>query len=77
MRPQLVHFSGHGGGGGIFFDDPQIRDLDDVGDDAGEPSRTGLLVCALAATTTPPMLLVVNEWTPPMELRCSSLRSPL
>jgi hypothetical protein len=50
----------HAGGGGVLFDDAQTPDQRDEVDDAGEPVAFELLTRALAATTTPPKLLVLN-----------------
>lgn len=53
-RPHVVHFSGHGGGRGLLFDNgsaaaPEGRDM-----------TFELLAKTLGATDTPPMLLVLN-----------------
>lgn len=53
-RPEIVHFSGHGGGEEILFDDGKV-----VGS-VGKPLRFKLLAEALGATSTPPKLLVLN-----------------
>jgi CHAT domain-containing protein len=53
-RPHIVHFSGHGGGGSVFLEDGSVDD----------PKSTelpfDLLVEVMAATDTPPTLLVLN-----------------
>ncbi|AIC28139.1 CHAT domain-containing protein [Rhizobium etli bv. mimosae str. IE4771] len=53
-RPHVVHFSGHGGGGSVFLENGSLE--------APESSelRFDLLAEALAATDTPPTLLVLN-----------------
>ena len=55
-RPHVVHFSGHGGGAAVLFDNgridtPQGRDV---------PFE--LLCRALRATDTPPKLLLLTAW---------------
>lgn len=54
VRTHLVHFSGHGWTGGIVFDN---GDLDDLRD---HPVEFNLLAQVLAATSTPPQILVLN-----------------
>lgn len=54
VRPHLVHFSGHGWTGGIVFDN---GDLDDPRE---HPVQFDLLAEVLAATSTPPQVLVLN-----------------
>jgi hypothetical protein len=54
VRPHLVHFSGHGWAGGIVFDN---GDLDDPQE---HPVEFDLLAEVLAATSTPPQVLVLN-----------------
>lgn len=54
VRPHLVHFSGHGWTGGIVFDN---GDLDDPQE---HPVEFDLLAEVLAATSTPPQVLVLN-----------------
>jgi hypothetical protein len=54
VRPHLVHFSGHGWTGGIIFDN---GDLDDPRE---HPVQFNLLAQVLAATSTPPQVLVLN-----------------
>ncbi|MGR9231897.1 CHAT domain-containing protein [Rhizobium leguminosarum] len=53
-RPHIVHFSGHGGDGSVFLDNGSVE--------APESSELpfDLLVEVLAATDTPPTLLVLN-----------------
>jgi hypothetical protein len=53
-RPHIIHFSGHGGGRGVLFDNgsvdaPQGRDVD-----------FNVLAEILSATNIPPMALVLN-----------------
>jgi hypothetical protein len=54
VRPHLVHFSGHGWTGGIVFDN---GDLDHPQE---HPVEFDLLAEVLAATSTPPQVLVLN-----------------
>ncbi|MDP9630306.1 UNVERIFIED_ORG: CHAT domain-containing protein [Ensifer adhaerens] len=53
-RPHIVHFSGHGGGKSVFLENGSV--------DAPESNELPfeLLMEALAATDTPPTLLVLN-----------------
>lgn len=53
-RPHIVHFSGHGGDCAVYLesDDPNAME--------GVDLEFGLLAAALAATTTPPSLIVLN-----------------
>ena len=53
-RPQIVHFSGHGGKGSIWLDDGKLAKS------IGGAMRFDLLVKALSATDSPPRLLVLN-----------------
>jgi hypothetical protein len=54
FRPQVVHFSGHGGRGSIWFDDGKVAKS------AGGAMNFDLLAEALASTDSPPKLLVLN-----------------
>ena len=54
VRPHIVHFSGHGGGQSLYMDSDDPNKLE--GTDLG----FGLLAAALASTTTPPSLIVLN-----------------
>ncbi len=54
VRPHLVHFSGHGWTGGLVFDDGDLADPQD------HPVEFDDLVQVLAATSTPPQVLVLN-----------------
>ncbi len=54
VRPHLVHFSGHGWTGGVVFDS---GDLDGP---TNHPVEFDLLAEVLAATDTPPRVLVLN-----------------
>ena len=53
-RPQIVHFSGHGGQGSIWLDDGKIHNS------VGMAMGFDFLADALAATDSPPRLLVLN-----------------
>jgi hypothetical protein len=53
-RPQIVHFSGHGGGRGIWLDDGKVHKS------VGKSMGFSLLAETLGATTSPPRLLVLN-----------------
>ncbi|KQV36329.1 hypothetical protein ASC96_28030 [Rhizobium sp. Root1204] len=53
-RPHVVHFSGHGGGGSVFLENGSLDAP------ASSELRFDLLAEALAATDTPPTLLVLN-----------------
>jgi hypothetical protein len=53
-RPHVVHFSGHGGGQALEFDDGQVIDSE------GIPVGFDLVARALAATDTPPFVVVLN-----------------
>ncbi len=53
-RPHVVHFSGHGGGAAVLFDNG------DVDNPQGRAVPFDLLVRALEATDTPPKLLLFN-----------------
>ena len=59
VRPHVVHFAGHGGGGSVFFDDAQV-DADDVDGERGRILSFELLSRAVAATDSPPTVLVLN-----------------
>ncbi|MGH2728308.1 MAG: CHAT domain-containing protein [Actinomycetota bacterium] len=59
LRPHVVHFSGHGGGSTVLFDDAKSTRQD--GEDVGRPVSFDLLARALAATDSPPNLLVLNS----------------
>lgn len=54
VYPHIIHFSGHGGGQSLFFDNG------DLGNPAGQNLDFGLLSRALGATDSPPTLLVLN-----------------
>jgi hypothetical protein len=54
VRPHVVHFSGHGGGAAVLFDDGQVDNPQ------GRTVPFDLLARALVATDTPPTLLVLN-----------------
>ncbi|ODS03411.1 hypothetical protein AUC71_00930 [Methyloceanibacter marginalis] len=53
-RPQIVHFSGHGGGKSVWLDDGKVEGS------VGQSMDFGLLAETLAATDTPPTLVVLN-----------------
>ena len=53
-RPQIVHFSGHGGNNGIWLDDGKVHKS------IGRSMGFDLLTETLSATTAPPRLLVLN-----------------
>jgi CHAT domain-containing protein len=53
-RPQVVHFSGHGGGRGIWLDDGKVANS------VGSAMKFDVLAETLAATDSPPKLLVLN-----------------
>lgn len=53
-RPHIVHFSGHGGGGSVFLENGSVEAPESA------KLRFDLLVEVLAATDTPPTLLVLN-----------------
>ncbi|WP_409073745.1 CHAT domain-containing protein [Micromonospora chalcea] len=54
FRPHVVHFSGHGGGAALLFDDGRVEDS------SGRVVSFDLLARALGATDQPPKLLVLN-----------------
>jgi hypothetical protein len=54
IRPHVVHFSGHAGAGALVFDNASVTDPE------GRDVTYDLLARALAATSTPPVLLVLN-----------------
>jgi hypothetical protein len=54
-RPQIIHFSGHGNAGGIAMDNGK------VGNPASESLSFSLLAKALAATDSPPTVVVLNS----------------
>ena len=54
VRPHLVHFSGHGWTGGIILDNG------DPDDPQNHPVEFDVLAQVLAATSTPPLVLVLN-----------------
>ncbi len=54
FKPHIIHFSGHGGGGGILFDN---RDVDD---DSGWVVDFGAVHNIVSATADPPQMLVFN-----------------
>lgn len=59
VRPHVIHFAGHAGGSGVLFDDAQIETAD-RSEGRGRLMSFELLGRALAATDTPPTLLVLN-----------------
>jgi len=69
-RPQIVHFSGHGGGKSIWLDDGKINNS------IGQSMEFGLLAGALGATSSPPTLLVLNacETTVGAEILLSAVK---
>jgi hypothetical protein len=54
-RPQIIHFSGHGNAGGIAMDKGKVRRP------IGESLSFPLLAKALAATDSPPSVVVLNS----------------
>ena len=54
-RPQIVHFSGHGN------EDEILTDTGEVGKDSSKTLTYTLLAKALAATDTPPEVIVLNS----------------
>ena len=54
VRPHVIHFSGHGGGGGLLFDNASLDRPE------GLEMPFNLLARFLGATDTPPSLLVLN-----------------
>lgn len=54
IRPHVVHFSGHSGGEVLVFDNASIETPE------GREVTFELLARALVATSTPPVLLVLN-----------------
>lgn len=54
IRPHLVHFSGHGWTGGLVFDNG------DLNNPQNHPVEFDVLAQVLAATSTPPRVLVLN-----------------
>jgi hypothetical protein len=54
-RPQIVHFSGHGDGSGIATDNGKVLNS------AAQKVSFGLLAKALAATDSPPDVVVINS----------------
>lgn len=54
LRPHVVHFSGHGGAGGLLFDNGSADAPD------GREMSFSVLAKLLSATSTPPTLLVLN-----------------
>ena len=54
-RPQIVHFSGHGN------EDEILTDSGEVGKDSGKILTFDLLAKALAATDSPPEVIVLNS----------------
>jgi hypothetical protein len=54
VRPHIVHFSGHAGDAGLVFDNASIDTPE------GRDVTFGLLARALAATASPPTLVVLN-----------------
>lgn len=59
MRPHVVHFSGHGGGSTVLFDD--AKTVRAPSEETGRPVSFELLARALAATDSSPKLLVLNS----------------
>jgi CHAT domain len=55
LRPHVIHFTGHGDGTTVLFDDGQVDGPQ------GRAVPFGLLGRALGATDTPPKLLVLNS----------------
>ncbi len=53
-RPQVIHFSGHGGSKGIWLDDGKVENS------VGQSMNFDLLAETLAATDSPPTLVVLN-----------------
>jgi CHAT domain-containing protein len=60
IRPHIVHFSGHGGGQSILFGSIEDSAHVDPADSPGSVIGFHVLMEALAATDTPPQLLVLN-----------------
>ncbi len=54
-RPRIVHFSGHGYRGGVAVDHPQVKRPK-----SGRVMTFNILSKALAATDTPPNVIVLN-----------------
>jgi hypothetical protein len=54
VRPHVIHFSGHGGGQGLLFDNASLDQPE------GREISFDLLARFLGATDTPPSLLVLN-----------------
>lgn len=54
IRPHVVHFSGHAGGATLLFDNASVEAPE------GRTVTFEVLTRALAATATPPVLLVLN-----------------
>jgi hypothetical protein len=54
-RPQIIHFSGHGNASGIAMDNGKIRNP------ASDSLSFSLLAKALAATDSPPTVVVLNS----------------
>lgn len=54
LRPHVVHFSGHAGDAALLFDNASVDEPE------GRPVAYDLLSRALGATSTPPVLLVLN-----------------
>ena len=54
LRPHVIHFSGHGGGRGLLFDNASLDQPD------GRAMPFDLLARFLGATDTPPTLVVLN-----------------
>ena len=54
VRPHVIHFSGHGGGRGLLFDNGSLEEPE------GRTMPFDLLARFLGATDTPPTLIVLN-----------------
>jgi CHAT domain-containing protein len=59
IRPHVIHFAGHAGDAGVLFDDAEIE-VGDSSDGRGRWVSFELLGRAVAATDTPPTMLVLN-----------------
>jgi hypothetical protein len=70
-RPQIVHFSGHGGRKSIWLDDGKVKNS------IGQSMEFGLLAGVLGATSSPPTLLVLNacETTVGAEILLSAVKA--
>lgn len=63
LRPDIIHFSGHGDQTGLYLDDQSVPEFAVPGqaEDFSEHAEYGLLAKALAATDFPPKLVVLNS----------------